>query len=185
MGSRKADKQRRTENLPKQIDLWKTPLPPPKTLQAEFSSHLSGFQTKLGRRSQGRAPLPQDWLCRIQPASQGPGSTKPPPHWEPDYHPSLTGAPTAPAGMWLWNKSPRAGSLRLKYPVVSASLLAQMVKNQPAMRQTWVWSLGWDDLLGEGNGNPPQGSCLENFTDRGAWPATVHGAAESWTRLRD
>ena len=31
---------------------------------------------------------------------------------------------------------------------------------------------------GEGNGNPLQYSCLENPMDRGAWWATVHGAAE-------
>ena len=30
-----------------------------------------------------------------------------------------------------------------------------------------------------GNGNPLQYSCLENSTDGGAWPATVHGVAES------
>ena len=34
--------------------------------------------------------------------------------------------------------------------------------------------------LGEGNG---QYSCLENTMVRGAWQATVHGAAKSWTRL--
>ena len=28
---------------------------------------------------------------------------------------------------------------------------------------------------GEGNGNPPQYSCLENAMDRGAGQATVHG----------
>ena len=31
---------------------------------------------------------------------------------------------------------------------------------------------------GEGNGKALQHSCLENPTDRGAWGATVHGAAE-------
>ena len=36
---------------------------------------------------------------------------------------------------------------------------------------------------GEGNGNPLQYSCLENSMDRGAWWATVHGVAESQTRL--
>ena len=36
---------------------------------------------------------------------------------------------------------------------------------------------------GEGNGNPLQYSCLENSMDRGAWRATVHEFAESWTRL--
>ena len=38
---------------------------------------------------------------------------------------------------------------------------------------------------GEGNGNPLQYSCLENPIDRGAWQATVHGVAKSWTRLSD
>ena len=32
---------------------------------------------------------------------------------------------------------------------------------------------------GEGNGNPLQYSYLENFTDREAWWATVHGVAKS------
>ena len=36
---------------------------------------------------------------------------------------------------------------------------------------------------GEGNGHPLQSSCLENPMDRGAWRATVHGVAKSWTRL--
>ena len=31
---------------------------------------------------------------------------------------------------------------------------------------------------GEGNGNPLQYSCLENFMDRGAWWATGHGVAK-------
>ena len=38
---------------------------------------------------------------------------------------------------------------------------------------------------GEGNGYPLQGSCLENSMDRGAWQATVHGAAKSQTQLSD
>ena len=38
---------------------------------------------------------------------------------------------------------------------------------------------------GEGNGNPLQYSCLENPMDGGAWRATVHGVAKSWTRLSD
>ena len=39
--------------------------------------------------------------------------------------------------------------------------------------------------LGEGNGTPLQYSCLENPMDGGAWWATVHGVAKSWTRLSD
>ena len=40
-------------------------------------------------------------------------------------------------------------------------------------------------LLGEGNGNPLQYSCLENPMDGGAWCAAVHGVARSRTRLSD
>ena len=38
---------------------------------------------------------------------------------------------------------------------------------------------------GKGNGNPLQYSCLENPMEGGAWWATVHGVAKSWTRLSD
>ena len=34
---------------------------------------------------------------------------------------------------------------------------------------------------GEGNGNPLQYSCLNNFIDRGTWWATVHGVIKSQT----
>ena len=36
-------------------------------------------------------------------------------------------------------------------------------------------------ILGEGNGNPLQYSCLESPLDRGAWRATVHGVTQSDT----
>ena len=39
--------------------------------------------------------------------------------------------------------------------------------------------------IGEGNGNPLQGSCLENPRDRGAWWAAVYGVAQSPTQLSD
>ena len=38
---------------------------------------------------------------------------------------------------------------------------------------------------GEGYGTPLQYSCLDNSRDRGAWWATVHGVAKSWTRMSD
>ena len=37
---------------------------------------------------------------------------------------------------------------------------------------------GLGRFLGEGNGNPLQYSCLENFMDRGAWWAIVPGIAK-------
>ena len=38
--------------------------------------------------------------------------------------------------------------------------------------------------IGEGNGSPPQCSCLENPRDGGAWWAGVYGVAQSRTRLK-
>ena len=38
---------------------------------------------------------------------------------------------------------------------------------------------------GERHCYPLQYSCLENYTEKGAWQATVHGVTKSWTRLRD
>ena len=38
---------------------------------------------------------------------------------------------------------------------------------------------------GEGNGNPPQYSCVENPMDREAWLATVHRVARSCSQLSD
>ena len=37
-----------------------------------------------------------------------------------------------------------------------------MVKNPPAIQETWVQSLGWEDPLEAGMANPVQYSCLEN-----------------------
>ena len=51
----------------------------------------------------------------------------------------------------------------------SDSLVAQPVQRLPALRETWVQSLGWEDPLEKENGNPLQYSCLENTMDRGDW----------------
>ena len=39
-----------------------------------------------------------------------------------------------------------------KVPEIGASLVAQLVKNPPAMWETWVLSLGWEDPLEKGKG---------------------------------
>ena len=62
--------------------------------------------------------------------------------------------------------------------------MAKMVKNLLAMQDIQVQTLDWEDSPGEGNGNLLQYSCLENPMDRGAWQATVHGVAQSQTRLK-
>ena len=47
-----------------------------------------------------------------------------------------------------------------------ASLVAQLVKNPPAMQETWVGSLGWEDPLENGKAAYPlQYSGLENSMD--------------------
>ena len=62
-----------------------------------------------------------------------------------------------------------------------ASLMAQMVKNLPAMRETPVLSLESRRSPGEGKGNTLQYSCLEHPMDRGASWAIVHGVTKSQT----
>ena len=52
------------------------------------------------------------------------------------------------------------------------------VKNLPAMQETKVRSQGWEDLLEKEMVTQPHYSCLGNPMDRGAWRATVHGAAK-------
>ena len=60
--------------------------------------------------------------------------------------------------------------------------MAQMVKHLPAMWETQVQFLV-GKIPWRRNGSPLQYSCLENSMDGGAWWATVHGVAKSWTRL--
>ena len=63
-----------------------------------------------------------------------------------------------------------------------ASLIAQLVENPPAMRETWVPSLGWEDPL-EG---ATHASVLAWSipVDRGAWQVAAHGVAASGTTER-
>ena len=60
-----------------------------------------------------------------------------------------------------------------------ASLVAQMVKNLPAMRETWVRSLGWEDPLEEGMATHASIPVWKIPLDRGAWWVTVHGIKRS------
>ena len=49
-----------------------------------------------------------------------------------------------------------------------------MIKNPPAMRETRVQSLGWEDLLEEPMANHSSILAWRIRMDRGAWRATVH-----------
>ena len=80
-----------------------------------------------------------------------------------------TGDPSSIPG---WGRSPGEG---LNYPLQYswASLMAQVVKNPPAMRETWVRSLCWEDPLEEDMAIHFSILCLEN----------LHGQTEEPGRL--
>ena len=48
-------------------------------------------------------------------------------------------------------------------------MVVQLEKNLPAMRETWVEPLGWEDLLEKGKA-----------THSSVWPGEFHGLYSSW-----
>ena len=66
-----------------------------------------------------------------------------------------------------------------------ASLVAQMVKNPPAMWETWVRSVGSEDPLEKAKATHSSILAWRIPMDREAWQATVRGITKSRTRLRD
>ena len=65
-----------------------------------------------------------------------------------------------------------------------ASLVALLVKNPPAIRETWVQSLVWEDPLEEGMETHFSILTWRFPMDREAWWATVHGVTKSQTQLK-
>ena len=61
-------------------------------------------------------------------------------------------------------------------------MIPELWSHKPSSVAKNIYIYGY---TGEGNGTPFQYSCLENPMDGGAWWASVHGVAESWTRLSD
>ena len=64
-------------------------------------------------------------------------------------------------------------------------IVAPTGKNLPAMRETWVGSLGWEDPLEEGMATHSSIPAWRMPMDRGAWRATVHGVTKGQIRLSD
>ena len=89
---------------------------------------------------------------------------------------------------WGLKESDMTEQFPLPYIIYGSSLVVQMVKNLPANAGD-TGDMGSIPESGRssggGNGNPLQGSCLENSMARGAWWVTVHGVAKSGTRLSD
>ena len=61
--------------------------------------------------------------------------------------------------------------------------MAQTVKNLPAVQETWVRSLGWEDPLEEGMATYSGILAWRIPMGRGGWRAAVHGVAKSWIRI--
>ena len=59
--------------------------------------------------------------------------------------------------------------------------MAQTVKNLPAMRETWVQSLGWEDPLEEGMATHSSILAWRIPMNREAWWATVYAVTKSQT----
>ena len=70
-----------------------------------------------------------------------------------------------------------------EFDLLYASVVAQMVQNLPAMQETQVQSLGWENPVERRHGNPLQYSCLKNPMGRAAWWATIHGVTKSGTQI--
>ena len=76
-------------------------------------------------------------------------------------------------------RSPREG---IGYPFQYSwvSLVAQMIKNLPAMQEAWVQYLGWEVPLEEGMATHSSTLAWRIPMDKGTWRAIVHGVAKSW-----
>ena len=77
-----------------------------------------------------------------------------------------------------WGRSTGEG---VDYPLQysSASLVAQLVKNPPAMQETWIRSLGWEDPLEES---------MSTHSSILAWRIcmdSIHSVSKSQTQLSD
>ena len=79
--------------------------------------------------------------------------------------------------------SGRSPEEMIGYPLqyFGASLVAQMVKNPPAVVETGVRSPGWEDPLEEGRATHSSVLAWRSPVYRGAWWAKVHGVTKSFT----
>ena len=63
--------------------------------------------------------------------------------------------------------------------------MAQAVKNPPAVQETWVHSLGWEDPLEEGMATHSSILAWRIPMDSGTWRTAVQGVAKSQTQVSD
>ena len=86
----------------------------------------------------------------------------------------------------LWHTPGTADQTELEFSSIRHRLMgfqeAQIVNNAPAMTETWVRSLWWEDALEEGMATHSSILAWRTPMDRGAWRAPVHGVTKSRTR---
>ena len=63
--------------------------------------------------------------------------------------------------------------------------VTQLVKNLPAIWETWVQSLGWEDPLEKGKATHCSILAWRIPMDRGSWLGTVYGVTKNQTQLSD
>ena len=135
-------------------------------------------------QSMGSLRVGHDWLpFHFSPSCIGEGNGDP-------FQCSCLENPRDGGAWWAAVYGVTQSRTRLKWLSSSSSSSSKgacqvvlVVKNLPAMQETWVRSLGWEDSLEE-DGNPLQYSCLENPMDRWDWLATVHRVAKSQTQMK-
>ena len=69
--------------------------------------------------------------------------------------------------------------------LLRASLVAQWERTHLPMKETWIQSLGWEDLLEKEVTTHSKCSCLGNPIDRGDGGLQFMGSQKSQTRLSD
>ena len=98
-------------------------------------------------------------------------------------HPYMTTGKTVSLTRWIFVSKVMSLLFNILSKLVLAflprtSLVAQLVKNPPAMRETWVGSLGWEDPLEKG-----KATHTSTLAWRISW-TVYHGVAESDTTER-
>ena len=87
-----------------------------------------------------------------------------------------------------WQGAASRPGIELMSPALApgrASLVVQTVMNLPAMWETWVWPLGWDDPLEKEMAIHSSFLAWWVTMDRGTWQAIVHGVTKNQTQLRN
>ena len=84
-------------------------------------------------------------------------------------------------GCGPWGRKELDRTERLSTNGLWASLVAQMVKNPPAMWETWAGSLGGEDPLEKGAATHSSIPTWRIPMDRGACRAIFHGVAKGRT----